>query len=127
MNDELQKLEALSAESVVKSLSESITHYPPLIAHELPESSPGLFKQVVKKLSQLEGISFLLTMKNENRLQWALFLPCDRDFHFEQFKEKCLPLINGTGGGQGPLWQGAGTDLTHTEDFNKAFMELEGF
>ncbi len=127
MNDELQKLEDLSAESLVKSLSESITHYPPLIAHEIPEGSPGLFRQVVKKLSQLEGISFLLTMKIENRLQWALYLPRDRSFHFEQFREKCLPLINGNGGGKEPLWQGAGTDIDHTEEFNQAFLKLEGF
>ena len=127
MNDELQKLEDISAESLVKSLSESITHYPPLIAHEIPEGSPGLFRQVVKKLSQLEGISFLLTMKHENSLQWALYLPRDWDFHFDQFREKCLPLINGNGGGNGPLWQGAGTDLNHTDEFNQAFLKLEGF
>ncbi len=127
MNQELQKLETLSAESVVKSLSESITHYPPLIAHELPEGTPGFFKQIVRKLSQIEGISFLLTMKQDNKLRWALFLPRDREFHFEQFKEKCLPLIDGNGGGEGPLWEGAGSDINHTQEFNEAFLSMEGF
>ena len=127
MNNEISKLEDLSAEAMVRTLSESISHYPPLIAQEIPEVPPGLFKQIVNKLSRIDGISFLLTMKQEDHLEWALYLPRDREFHFDQFKDKCLSLIHGHGRGQGPLWQGDGEVLDHTEDFKKAFLKMEGF
>ena len=127
MAERIRNLENLSAENMVKTLCESITHYPPLIAQELPERSSDFFKQTVKKMSEVEGISFLLTMKSKKRIQWALYLPRDKEFHFDQFKKNCLSLIGGKGGGKGPLWQGSGDRIDQAENFTKAFLELEGF
>ncbi len=126
MAERIKNLENLSAENMVKTLCESITHYPPLIAQELPERSSEFFKQTVKKMSEVEGISFLLTMKSKKRIQWALYLPRDSEFHFDQFKKNCLSLIGGKGGGKGPLWQGSGDRIDQSENFTKAFLELEG-
>lgn len=127
MTEQIRKLEVLSAENVVHTLCGSITRYPALICRTLPEGSVGFFKQTVKKMSEMEGVSFLLTMKMGDRLQWALFLPKDKEFRFDQFRNKCLSLIKGKGGGKGPLWQGSGEITPQAEDFTRAFLELEKF
>lgn len=126
MAEQIRKLENLSAEHMVRTLSESINNYPPLICRSLPESSAGFFKQTVKKMSEKEGVSFLLTMKMGERLHWALYLPKDGEFHFDQFKKNCLSLINGKGGGKGPLWQGSGEFTDKAGEFKKAFLKMEG-
>jgi len=126
MAEQIRKLEALSAENMVHSLNGSITRYPSLICRTLPEGSAGFFKQTVKKLSEKEGVSFLLTMKIRERLLWALFLPQDKDFNFDQFRDKCLSLINAKGGGKSPLWQGSGKSTDQDESFLQAFMAMKG-
>ena len=125
MSKKTRELEIHSAENEARMLSESITNYPPLLIREIPEGSPEFFKQTVRLMMEEEGLSFLLTMRHGKKLHWALYLPLDREFDFEQFREKCLSLIQGKGGGKGPLWQGSGDNPDQAENFRKAFRLLE--
>jgi alanyl-tRNA synthetase len=43
---------------------------------------------------------------------------------FAEFREKCLSLIDGKGGGRGPLWQGSGGSPGKADEFLKAFESL---
>jgi len=124
--EQLRKLEVRSAEQLAGTLAESITSYPPVILKELPADSPGLFRQTVRKLSENRDVSFLLTMKDAGRLHWALHMPHDEEFRFDRFRETCLSLIEGKGGGRGPLWQGSGSLPGESEHFVSAFRELTG-
>ena len=114
------------AEAAGKVLASSICCYPPLIVKEIPAGSPEYFRALVKYLSSEEGISFLVCAKDGERLNWALHLPRHKEFAFDEFKSRCLSLINGKGGGKGPLWQGSGSKAGESSAFLSEFRVLAG-
>jgi len=109
------------AERICFDLCRSVHSFPPLITTELRECSSDLFRSVVKKLTGTEGISFLLCSKNEGRLNWALHLPFHKTFSYSTFHSECLSLIQGKGGGKGPLWQGSGDKADMMNIFISSF------
>ncbi|MBF9014440.1 MULTISPECIES: alanyl-tRNA editing protein [unclassified Oceanispirochaeta] len=105
-------------------LSMSLTHFPPLIIRKIEDCPSPLFKGIVKNLSAEHELSFLICAEDGDRLNWALHLPDHEQLGFDEFKTKCLSLIDGKGGGRGPLWQGSGSDPSASDAFLEGFREL---
>ncbi|QEN06940.1 alanyl-tRNA editing protein [Oceanispirochaeta crateris] len=123
-NRMLKSLIEKEAERISHDLSGSVFYYPPLITREIKDCSPELFKGIVKNLSSTRELSFLICTKNDGRLNWALHLPQHKTFTFENFQKECLTIIDGKGGGKGPLWQGSGQNPGNADRFLKTFREI---
>ena len=120
----LKVLEEAEARRISKTLSSSVNSYPPLIIRKLEDCPASMFRLVCRELSAEDGPSFLLCSEEGNRLNWALHLPCHKKLDFNGFKENCLGLIDGKGGGRGPLWQGSGSKPEKQNEFLDAFRKL---
>jgi alanyl-tRNA synthetase len=105
-------------------LSQSLTHFPPLIIKKIEDCPTPLFKGIVKNLSAEHELSFLICAKDGERLNWALHLPDHELLEFDEFKTKCLNLIDGKGGGRAPIWQGSGSNPSGSEAFLESFRKL---
>ncbi|MDA3958903.1 alanyl-tRNA editing protein [Oceanispirochaeta sp.] len=120
----LKTLMEKEAERISHDLSGSVFYYPPLITRELEDCPPALFKGIVKNLSSTRDLSFLICTENKGHLNWALHLPQHKTLNFEEFQQKCLSLIEGKGGGKGPLWQGSGQNPKNADLFLKTFRDI---
>ena len=124
-NKMLKSLLDKEAERISHDLSRFCLLLPP---PSLQESSkivlPSCFKGIVKNLSTTRDLSFLICTEYEGRLDWALHLPQHKTLKFEEFQKECLSLIDGKGGGKGPLWQGSGQNPGKAEAFLKTFREI---
>ena len=114
------------AERTARELASSVCCYPPLLIKQVDSISPEFFRALVKYLSSEEDLSFLICARDGERLNWALHLPRHKALSFNEFKTRCLSLIDGRGGGRGPLWQGAGSRAEGADNFLAAFTELAG-
>ena len=74
-------------------------------------------------LLEKENCRFIaLVNKREDDLQWIIGIGGDESFDFGRVRSEILPLINGKGGGRGPLWQGKG-EGSGAEAFLRALRE----
>ena len=125
--DESRRLKSLEediARRISRELSTSISTYPPLLIRKLEDCPSSLFRLVCRELSADGSLSFLLCSEEGNRLNWALHLPCHKELEFCEFREKCLGIIEGKGGGRGPLWQGSGNRTDKGQEFLDSFGQL---
>lgn len=120
----LKTLEEETARRISGDLASSLTAYPPLVIRKLEDCPSSLFRLVCRDLSARTSLSFLLCSEEGGRLNWSLHLPCHKAVDFNEFREKCLSLIEGKGGGRGPLWQGSGSKAEMADDFLRAFRTL---
>ncbi len=115
---------SLCLELVQESSSTEKNQTSALAIKHLKNCSPALFKEICRRLSEKNGLSFLLTCPAEKRINWVLNLPDYEGFDFTGFKENCLPHIGGKGGGRFPRWQGTGSRPEGLETFFQAFKDL---
>jgi alanyl-tRNA synthetase len=74
-----------------------------------------------------EGCSLLALVNRQGEdLQWIIGAAENSTFEFSQFKSNILPMINGKGGGRGPLWQGKGDSTKDLEGFFQALRDSCG-
>ena len=105
----LNLLEDAEARRISRALSSSVTSYPPLVIRKMDDCPASLFRKICRELSEEGTLSFLLCSEEGEKLNWALHLPFHREQDFNDFKETCLPLIDGRGGGRSPPVAGRGT------------------
>ncbi len=123
-NRRLKFMEEDAARRISKELSASVKAYPPLVIQKMENCPASLFRLICRELSSEESVSFLLCNEEGNRLNWTLHLPHHKGLNFTVFRETCLAIIDGKGGGRGPLWQGSGSRTDNSHEFMNAFRKL---
>lgn len=80
-----------------------------------------LLKKVVKVLLKKENLLICLVNRSPQKLTWSIGCSENLDYSFEAAKGALLEIIDGTGGGRHPLWQGAGKRPDKCGEFLAAF------
>ena len=114
----LKELAFLKAEEIRKQNQSGISTF------VMGDVDPAYFKQIIISLSSFSDMCLcLINIKGEVG-QWAVLSTGANAFDFSSFRKDLLPLIEGKGGGNAPLWQGK-LGLGDTLDaFREKFSQL---
>ena len=122
---ELRKLREELLSYKLEDLKGQIDHRGILTAAIEGEDKNFLQNAAISLLEEGCQLLVLVNRKAEN-LQWIVGTGNETEFEFSAFKDKILPLIEGKGGGRGPIWQGKGDNVQGLDSFFKALRDNYG-